>query len=132
MCRPSRDSERGLRYLEENGLDSIRTFQAQWSSKLAERLSILPGVQLKSPTAAEAHVGPTSFTVDGFDSREFSAILDGSFGLQLRAGFHCAAEIHKALETEKTGGTVRVSPGPMTTEQALDRLVEAMKSILGV
>ena len=122
----------GLRYLEESGLDSIRTFQAQWSSELAERLSILPGVQLKSPTAAEAHVGPTSFTVDGFDSREFSAILDGSFGLQLRAGFHCAAEIHKALETEKTGGTVRVSPGPMTTEHALDRLVEAMKSILGV
>lgn len=121
----------GLKYLEEQGQDHLRRIEANWSRRLFEQLADFSEVQLRSPVAEGQHVGPLSFTVEGFDSREFATLLDSNFGLQLRAGFHCAAHIHEALNTVSTGGTIRVCPGPFTTEDHLEQLVAAMGAVLG-
>jgi cysteine desulfurase/selenocysteine lyase len=121
----------GLEYLEKQGQENLRRVQANWSRRLVEALVDFPEVQLRSPVAKEQHAGPISFTVEGFDSREFATLLDSNFGLQLRAGFHCAAHIHEALNTVSTGGTIRVCPGPFTTEDHLERLVAALGAVLG-
>ena len=121
----------GLDYLNQNGQETLLKNESNWSRRLADRLSEISEVKLHSPVAAGHHVGPTSFTVEGFDSRELATILDSSFDLQLRAGFHCAARIHEALKTVSTGGTIRVCPGPFTTDDHLEQLVAAVRAILG-
>lgn len=121
----------GINYLNQCGQETLLKNESNWSRRLSERLAEFSEVQLHRPIAEEHHVGPTSFTVQGFDSREFATILDSSFGLQLRAGFHCAARIHEALNTVSTGGTIRVCPGPYTTNDHLEQLVTAVGAILG-
>jgi len=56
-------------------------------------------------------------------------ILSQSFEIQCRAGLHCAPLAHRTLETELTGGSVRLSPGLFTTDQQIDRAVEAIQMI---
>lgn len=73
--------------------------------------------------------GAVSISLPGTDCREISVILDQSFGIQTRAGLHCAPLVHQQLGTIEEGGTVRISPGPFTTPQEIDDTVEAIRQI---
>lgn len=53
-----------------------------------------------------------------YDPLEMTAILAGA-GVHARAGFHCAPWIHEHLGTQ-VAGTLRLSPGPATTDAELD------------
>ncbi|SMP56740.1 Selenocysteine lyase/Cysteine desulfurase [Neorhodopirellula lusitana] len=57
-----------------------------------------------------------------------AAILDHDFGIDVRAGFHCAARIHRLLGTQSSG-TVRISCGHTTTAADIDRVVQAVAEI---
>jgi selenocysteine lyase/cysteine desulfurase len=69
-------------------------------------------------------------TVEGHHSEDVGAILDGDFGIAVRAGLHCAPFVHQDLGTLDRGA-VRFSLGPFTTESEIDAAVEAMKVIAG-
>ena len=70
-----------------------------------------------------------SFSIAEVDCREVGAILDQSFGIQVRAGLHCAPLVHETLGTLAGGGTVRLSPGPFTTEAEVSALLDAVQQI---
>ena len=59
---------------------------------------------------------------------DWAAILDASFGIEVRAGYHCAAAIHEALQTAE-GGTLRFSIGHTTTAEDLDALEAALAQL---
>lgn len=75
-----------------------------------------------------ACVGTCSLLIDGLGADEVGAILDDSFGIAVRAGLHCAPYAHRQLGTFPDG-TVRVSPGPFTTEAEIDAAVAAVRAI---
>ena len=62
---------------------------------------------------------------------KIAAALDSSFGVQCRAGLHCAPRMHAALGTLPRGGTVRFSCGWSTTIADIDRAIEAVAAIAG-
>ncbi len=96
-----------------------------------ERLAAVPGVRVVGPTAAEDAAAPiVSFVVSGFSPVETAALLEQVSGVQVRAGFHCAAAIHDHLGTT-AGGTVRASFGPFCDAADLDALVAAVEAIAG-
>ncbi len=64
------------------------------------------------------------------DCREVSMILDQSFGIQIRAGLHCAPLAHHQMGTLEEGGTIRMSPGPFTTVKDIDNVVNALREIV--
>jgi selenocysteine lyase/cysteine desulfurase len=72
-----------------------------------------------------------SCLVDGFESHELAAILDGEFGIESRAGLHCAPRIHAALGTREHGGTVRFSVGFATTPADIAATLDAIRTIAG-
>jgi selenocysteine lyase/cysteine desulfurase len=76
-------------------------------------------------------VAVVSFGVEGYDPQDFAAALDSSFGVQCRAGLHCAPRLHAALRTVARGGLVRFSCGWSTTEGDVDRALEAVAAIAG-
>ena len=77
----------------------------------------------------ETHVGAISLIVpEGIEPQDVGAILDTSFDIAIRPGLHCAPYIHKNLGTFP-GGTIRLSPGPFTTDPEIDTFLAALDEI---
>lgn len=115
----------GLRYVTEHQLaggEQLRTF----TTELVSGLAPIRSVQLySSPNPC----GIVSFNISGYDPRELASMLDSSGGFEVRAGFHCAPWMHRALGTLSSGGTVRASFGHFNTETDVQRLLDLLTSI---
>ena len=72
-----------------------------------------------------------SLQVAGWDVHDLANVLDSSFGIEARAGWHCAALVHDALGTAASGGTLRLSPGVSTTSEEIEWTLAAFEEILG-
>lgn len=95
-------------------------------------LARLPGVRLLAATPGAGRVGVLSFTIEGLRADEAAAALDASFGIAVRGGLHCAPLVHKAMGTAAGGGAVRISPGPYSTVEEIDALIEAVGRLAGL
>jgi cysteine desulfurase/selenocysteine lyase len=76
-------------------------------------------------------VGTLSFRSEALAAPEIGGILDQAFEIAVRPGLHCAPYIHRALGTFPDGA-VRVSTGPFSSEDDIDRLAGALKEITGL
>ena len=84
-----------------------------------------------SPPTAEAATDSlpiVSLSVEGLSPSDLATILDVEFGIEVRAGLHCAALIHAALGSDPEG-TLRVSGGHSTTEREVQAFLDAMAEI---
>lgn len=97
--------------------------------ELQTKLSAIAGVQTFGSPTSTPNAGIVTFTLNGVDSHEVATILDQSFGIQCRAGLHCAPLVHQTLGTFNTGGTIRFSPGPFTTDTDIAAAIEAVQQI---
>mgnify|MGYP002628078080 CR=1 FL=1 len=97
--------------------------------ELHQKLSAISGITTYSNPAETSNAGIISFTINGVDSHEAATILDQSFGIQCRAGLHCAPLVHETLGTLASGGTIRFSPGPFTTDEHIAATVQAVQQI---
>lgn len=111
--------------------EDSRSWTTSWKRPmelLVDGLSKLPAVRLFGSNLDIPSIPVVSFLVPGWDIHELAAILDSSFGIEARAGLHCAALIHAHLGTQDSGGTVRFSLGhdfPVEDiEYSLDCLTE--------
>ncbi|TGY91524.1 aminotransferase class V-fold PLP-dependent enzyme [Petralouisia muris] len=95
---------------------------------LVKMLARIPEVILYPPLSG-AVAGILSFNLRGFSAGDVGALLDQEYHIAVRTGYHCAPLIHKYLNDEGTGGTVRVSIGRFTKESELERLAEAVEEI---
>lgn len=93
------------------------------------RLQRIDRVELCCDASVEDNIGVVSLKIGDLEPQQIAMILSQSFGIHCRAGFHCAPLAHRTLETESTGGTVRLSPGLFTTEEDLDQAVTAVSAI---
>lgn len=98
--------------------------------KLRDGLRALSRVRLYCADCLDRHVPILTCTVENHNAVDIGAILDGDFGIAVRAGLHCAPFVHKDLGTLERGA-VRFSLGPFTTEVEIDKAVEAMIAISG-
>ncbi|MEZ6045737.1 MAG: aminotransferase class V-fold PLP-dependent enzyme [Planctomycetaceae bacterium] len=103
----------GIDYLLEQSVEKIRQHELSLMQQLQSGLAQLPGLNLYGPHKPECRSGVLSINIDGFDPQDLSLILDENFGIQTRAGFHCAPGAHRAIGTFESGGTLRLSPGPL-------------------
>jgi cysteine desulfurase family protein len=121
--------EAGLGFLRERTVARIRRKELQLTGRLMEGLARIKGVTLHGPRQSDRRVGVVSLTIDGFDPHEVASTLDAVYSIQVRSGLHCAPQMHRALGTLDRGGTVRLSLGPFTTGDHIDRTVSAIAEI---
>lgn len=116
--------------------DEVLAHERRLLGMMIEGLAAHERVRLIGPAGTDRRVGILSLTVLRYEPDEVSAILDGSFGISVRAGLHCAPGAHRALGTFEAGGggggsgTVRVSPGWATTPDDVGRFLEAMERLV--
>lgn len=115
-------------WLGKQNLTELHDQITRQSSMLNDRLRQLDGVVVhSSPNSPNA--GIVSFAIEGTDSREAATILDQSFGIQCRAGFHCAPLVHQTYATADHGGSLRLSPGPFTKDSDINTALDAIHQI---
>jgi cysteine desulfurase family protein len=120
--------EAGVRYVMEQGLESIHRHETGLIERLWRRLNELPGFEVFGHRDHARRVATLSFRSSALPAGDIGGILDSSFEIAIRPGLHCAPYIHRSLATFPEG-TVRVSAGPFNTEADIDRLTEALGEI---
>ena len=65
-----------------------------------------------------------------WDVHDLAAILDTQFGIEVRAGWHCAALVHSRLGTQASHGTLRLSTGHSTSMDDVTYTLDALREIL--
>ncbi|MBI3410168.1 MAG: aminotransferase class V-fold PLP-dependent enzyme [Planctomycetes bacterium] len=118
----------GLQYVESQGLDAIHRRELALIERLWQRLDEIGGFEVFGHRDLTQRVGVLSFRSQTLAAAEMGAILDQAFDIAIRPGLHCAPYIHRALGTIPDG-TVRVSPGPFSTADDIDRLAQALQEI---
>jgi cysteine desulfurase family protein len=118
----------GVRYVQERGLDRIHEHEVNLTERLWRRLDEIGGFQVFGHRDLGRRVGTLSFRTETLPAAELGGILDQAFDVAVRPGLHCAPYIHRALGTFPEG-TVRVSPGPFSTNEDIDHLARALAEI---
>ncbi|MEK6257055.1 MAG: aminotransferase class V-fold PLP-dependent enzyme [Planctomycetota bacterium] len=122
--------EAGLAFLQSQTIEKIRSTEAELTGLLVEGLRSLPRVTVYGHASPQTpHVGVVSFNIEGFAPHEVASILDESFGVQARAGLHCAPGVHRWLGTLDGGGTVRFSVGRFTTAGEIDHALASVREL---
>ncbi|MCY2995764.1 MAG: aminotransferase class V-fold PLP-dependent enzyme [Planctomycetota bacterium] len=119
----------GIAYLRKRGLDEVRRHAMQLTQLLVDGLRGIAGVTVYGPLKAEQRVGVVTVTINGYEPQVLAAMLDASYGVQTRAGAHCAPLMHAALGTLNLGGAVRFSLGAFSTEAEIMLAIRAVAEI---
>lgn len=99
-------------------------------SAFIQDLTNIPGLICHLAESPLPRVDVVSLSVPRVAPQVMATLLDEHFGIECRAGLHCAPLAHRELKTLEQGGTVRLSPGPFTTEEEIDRTLEALAQIV--
>jgi cysteine desulfurase family protein len=118
----------GIRYLQEQGAANIHAHEVALTERLWQQLDAMGGYEVFGHRDGARRVGTLSFRTAALPAAEVGGILDQAFDIAVRPGLHCAPYIHRALGTFPEG-TVRVSPGPFSTEADIDCLAGALAEI---
>ncbi|WP_298869406.1 aminotransferase class V-fold PLP-dependent enzyme [uncultured Gimesia sp.] len=118
-----------LEYILEKGVGTLRQHEQQLTSRLIEGLQQLSGFDLPGPDRIEERVGVISLVNQVVEPQILASILDENFGIQTRAGLHCAPRIHRSIESREYGGTLRFSPGPFNTLPQIEATINAMNEL---
>ena len=118
----------GVEYVLEAGVEQIARKEQALMARLRAGLGAIERVRLYGGARC---LGPVlSFNLDGLKPADAAYILEGGYGIRVRAGLHCAPLIHRALGTEEFG-TIRASVSNMNTEKDIDCLIRAVGEIAG-
>ncbi len=122
----------GIRWVNETGVESIRSHEGMLTARLVDGLEALSGITVFRPGGdpASTQAAVVSLTAAGWDPAEIGAVLDQSFEISCRTGLHCAPDACRTIGAFP-GGTVRLSPGPFTTEADVEATLIAFSEIVG-
>lgn len=116
------------RYVAQRGVAEIGKYKHRLVKMLFEGFDGIPGIKQYSIADQNRNSGIVSINMAGLDSTELSYILDREYGIEVRAGFHCAPGAHRILGTEARG-VVRFSVGCLNTESDIISAIEAVEKI---
>ncbi|SFL31661.1 aminotransferase class V-fold PLP-dependent enzyme [Pelosinus propionicus] len=118
----------GIRYIMETGMEKIKQREEELTNLLVAGLAKIPGVVLYGPPLGQERAAVVSFNLEQISANELCMILDKSFQIAVRPGLHCAPDAHRVLGTLQ-GGTIRISPGYFTTEEEIEKCLQAITAI---
>ena len=118
----------GVNWVLERGMDAILSHELELLALLQDGLAEIRGVTLHGTRRLDRRVAVCSFTVSGYDPSDVGTMLDVDHAIVSRTGLQCAPLIHEHLGTAPRG-TVRLSIGPFTTREHVDRAIAAVAGI---
>ena len=121
--------EAALEFVLGRGVVELHRHESRLKERLRAGLAGMRGVRILSPEAPDG-VGIVTLTARSVDPATLAHRLDAEWGVQGRAGLHCAPECHRLLGTVRTGA-LRLSLGWASSEADVDRALEAIQALTG-
>jgi cysteine desulfurase/selenocysteine lyase len=118
-------------YLERLGMDNVRTHSHALGRHLMEGLRTIPGVRVVAGSApVEQRVALATFSLEapGLGAESVARLLCDRYQILVSGGYHCAHILHQRLNLE---GTVRVSASVFNTHDEIERVLSALREIVG-
>lgn len=123
-----------VRFVLERGVGEILRHERELLAALLgavegpEKFSFYGADTAFRDRGGEGSVGLLSFNLEGFSATELAVLLDHGFDIAVRSGLHCAPYAHKHLGTFPQG-TVRISPGMLTTWDEILQAADALNEL---
>lgn len=114
-----------VEYLRSVGLDRLAASEEGLTARALAGLAEVPGLRLIGPSGTEDRLGVVGFVIDGVHPHDVGQVLDAA-GVAVRTGHHCAQPIHAHFGVHASS---RISLGPTTTPEEIDRFLEAVSSV---
>lgn len=121
--------DEALKWRETLGAGEAETRERMLTTRMLDGLSKNKSIQIYRTEDAEAHIGVISFNHKAYMADELGMILDQDFGIAVRAGYHCAPLVHEMIGSIPKRGTVRASVSYFSTEEDVDKLLDALKEL---
>ena len=119
----------GVRFILEQGIDKIRSHEMALTKYALEQLIKIPNLLVYGPKDANERTAVISFNFKNIAPEEVTYVLDEVYEIMARSGLHCAPQAHRAIDTIKGHGTIRVSFGYFNKLEEIDLLSRALTDI---
>ena len=116
----------GIEFINEVSIVCIKSRKDKFLRNLYSLISDCARVRVYSPQRNNS--GILALSINDMDSFEVCSILDKSYNIAVRGGFHCAPLAHKTLGTYEKG-LIRISPGFFNSD---DEVVECAEAIVNI
>lgn len=117
----------GMKYIIERGASEIGRHESELAEYAKKTISTLPRVKIY---LKDENVGSiVLFNVDGIHCSEIGEYLDRQ-GICVRSGLHCAPLAHRRVGSYQSGGGVRVSFGPFSQKDDVERLYRVLRYVV--
>ena len=113
----------GLKWIEQQGLQSLSKQSKRFIARLHEELSSIQGIHCYY---GDGQV--LSITIDHVDNGTAAAELEERWGIMTRIGLHCAPLAHKTLGTFPDG-TIRFAVSPFNNEEEIETCIRACRTL---
>jgi len=117
-----------VRYIQQTGVAALANRRKQSAECLRHGVTEIPGFRVYGPDSAARRLSIVSITHERIPLDEMARKLD-ELGVACRHGLHCAPAAHRTIGTLSSGGTVRLSPGPFTSQSDVDQALRALREI---
>jgi len=114
---------------ERGGVESIFEHEMRHAHRLRDGLAAVDGVRLYCADLDRDHLPVFVFNIDGLPADQAGTFLDVEHDIITRTGLHCAPQVHEGIGTFDEHGTVRFSPGVFTTDDEVERAIDAVASV---
>ncbi len=119
-------------WLRGLGMDKVFAHSQDLGRHLVEGLRGMRGVTVVvgGSVPAERRIGLATFSVDapGFTQDSLARVLCDRWQILVSGGYHCAHILHHRL---KLDGTVRASTNVFNTHEEIDKLLGALREVVG-
>lgn len=116
-----------LDFLEETGIDAIRTRERALMERFYGGVRDIPGVTIYGDFSREK-AAVVALNLGEEDAGAVADALFEEYDIAVRAGGHCAPRMHRALGTGERGA-VRFSFSRANTEEEIDAAVRALEEL---
>ena len=114
---------------ERGGVDAIYEHEMRHARRLRDGLAEIEGVQLYCADLSHDHLPVFVFNIGGLPADQAGTFLDVEHDVITRTGLHCAPQVHEGIGTFDDHGTVRFSPGVFTTDDEIERAIDAVAEV---
>lgn len=119
---------RGIDFIRRQTPEAIGNRETELANQFIAAALNMERVTVYGLTEGTQRNGTVAFNISGKDSVDVSQILNDTYKICVRGGWHCAYTAHAAIGSAKTGA-VRASFGAFDGEKAVKRLTDAVYKI---
>jgi cysteine desulfurase family protein len=113
----------------KGGVEAISDHEMKHARRLKDGLEAIDGVTLYCAEMEKDHLPVLVFNIDGLPADQAGTFLDVEHDVITRTGLHCAPMVHVGIGTFDCDGTVRFSPGVFSSDEEIERAIDAVADL---